>query len=1038
MREPPDDLNIPYSHDGSDPAPWKPQPSSIHIKGYEIIAALGHGGMGDVFKARQLSTDRTVAVKILRENLAGSSRAEFRFTREVELTARLKHPFIASVFDSGLHEGRFYYAMEFIDGEPLSEFVRKQAPPVPDLLRIMADVCQAVHYAHQQGVLHRDLKPSNILITDDGLPHLVDFGVATFINPVDPTHTLTKPGDIVGTIEYMSPEQARGEVDRIDVRSEVYTLGVVLHQLLTGQFPQGETGTEFQTRTAIGKGEIFRPRKHNPAIKEELEAILMKALELEPQRRYPSVDAFEKDLRNYLSGDPVSAKPMTLGYLLKKRVRKYPGRTASIAGVVILLAAVGLYAWLTVTHERDQALVANIRKSISLARMYFESDRTAEARNELRSIPPEHRRFEWHMLDYWTDQRIWTLPMAEAWKINFTADGSLLLVQRNGDKVDILRFHEDGPPEPLRSAGPFDLITSDSHHALIELPNFTGVILDVVTGDPLCLVDIANDAIPFAAAPSTPRSRYRVAVSPDRKFAAIMAEFELRLYETAGGSMVQNRTYDKNDQSLWFSADSHRLYVYERAYPGATRYLDLAKLAWNDFPMPPGTHHPRSIDRGRHMLLQSNTEGSQIWSLEQPEREYPPFPDRVLIRASVFHPTRSAIFYATDGRALKHWNISNNRIEAEYRGVKTPIEHVTIHPLERFLVASSGGALHGWDRDLPHDGMDVHSGLLMSKDSDVLCRFPDGSAELTVAIYMNHISIHDHRTGETYKLPEISRPGVDINPKTGQPYRAEFQHGVFLPRSADGANPNQVVMIDYGGRLWSMNLDIPDLDKARPELLPIGEQPWGKKYSRLVMDSKGRWLGVSGAGKWFFLDPRTRKTLGIIEHQDLGIFNPLGDRFTLHLQVKVNEVRESKVVHYDTATWAEIGRFSLPDSPRKMAYSPDGTRLAFGFRDGAVELRQAKTGALLFKSMPTSDEITSLAFNPEADRLLVGSQSLHLLDARTGQEILTFPEKYYKSLILSARFSDDGRQVIALAHGSILTYRPRLDRSKTQASSEKP
>jgi serine/threonine protein kinase len=193
--------------------------------------------MGTVWRAEQLSTRREVALKLMAAVRFDSAKAQVRFEREVELTARLDHPNIARVYDSGLHHGMYYYAMELVDGTPLDRYVKSNNLSKNQILVLMQKVCQAVLYAHLRAVIHRDLKPSNILVDPGGQPHVLDFGLAKALLEDDEALTISVEGQVAGTPAYMSPEQAAGRHDETDTRTDVFSLGVILYELLTGQSP---------------------------------------------------------------------------------------------------------------------------------------------------------------------------------------------------------------------------------------------------------------------------------------------------------------------------------------------------------------------------------------------------------------------------------------------------------------------------------------------------------------------------------------------------------------------------------------------------------------------------------------------------------------------------------------------------------------------------------------------------------------------------------------------------------------------------------
>jgi len=307
------------------------------IPGYEVLQELGRGAMGIVWKAIQLSTQRPVALKIMNVGVFGSSKLLSRFEREVELTARLSHPNIARVYDSGLQHGWYFYAMEMIEGLPLDEHILHTRPSHRDILKLALNICQAINHAHQSGIIHRDLKPSNILVSQDGQPHIVDFGLAKAIREAG-GQTLSIEGEVKGTPAYMSPEQVMGQSDQIDVRSDLYAFGVILYELLLGQppYPMDRSSLEGLYRH-IRLTEPQRPRKLNRHFDSDLEAIVLKALEKEPRRRYQSASQLAYDIECWLNGQPIVAKSSSSIYVLRKMMFRHRFTSTVIFLLLVIL-----------------------------------------------------------------------------------------------------------------------------------------------------------------------------------------------------------------------------------------------------------------------------------------------------------------------------------------------------------------------------------------------------------------------------------------------------------------------------------------------------------------------------------------------------------------------------------------------------------------------------------------------------------------------------------------------------------------------------
>jgi tRNA A-37 threonylcarbamoyl transferase component Bud32 len=296
-----------------------------YLGDYELVEELGRGGMGVVYKARQESLNRTVALKMILAGQLASPADVHRFHAEAEAAAGLSHPNLVPIYEVGEYQGQHYFSMQFIDGTSLaSSGVRGQGSGVSKEMQkraatLMAKVAHAVHHAHQHGILHRDLKPGNILVDASGEPHVADFGLA---KRVDGNSPQTRSGAIVGTAGYMAPEQARAE-KALTVAVDVYGLGAILYELLTGR-PPFRAATELDTLLQVLDRDPPRPRTLNAQIDRDLEAICLKCLEKKPQDRYDSAQALAEDLERWQSGQPIRARPSGVGTRLLKWAKRNP------------------------------------------------------------------------------------------------------------------------------------------------------------------------------------------------------------------------------------------------------------------------------------------------------------------------------------------------------------------------------------------------------------------------------------------------------------------------------------------------------------------------------------------------------------------------------------------------------------------------------------------------------------------------------------------------------------------------------------------
>ncbi len=370
LRKPPSDvyLQSTQSRDGSSESDTAFVMTVPSLPGYDILDPLGRGGMGLVYKALQQRLNRFVALKQL---ACSRERDLARARREAESLARLQHPNIVQIFEVIEHEGRVYLALELVEGGPLSARLDGKPQPAEASARLVETLARAIHYAHQRGIVHRDLKPSNVLLAKSDeqadhssaawsrfLPKITDFGIAKQLSIANAE---TQEGDVMGTPGYMAPEQAIGEACQAGPATDVYSLGVLLYELLTGRIPLLGVHA-LDTLQRVRNEEPIPPRRLQPRVPRDLNTICLKCLRKEPQQRYASAQELADDLQHFLSNEPIQAKPATTWERSRKWVRRHPGISA-LTLLLVLTAVLGFslvaWQWQRAEDKADEAIKAH-------------------------------------------------------------------------------------------------------------------------------------------------------------------------------------------------------------------------------------------------------------------------------------------------------------------------------------------------------------------------------------------------------------------------------------------------------------------------------------------------------------------------------------------------------------------------------------------------------------------------------------------------------------------------------------------------------
>jgi serine/threonine protein kinase/WD40 repeat protein len=356
-------------------------PADKQIGAYRVLKFLGAGGMGVVYLAEQERPRRTVALKVIRGAMASRSLLR-RFEHEAEILGRMHHPGIAQIYEAGVAEGDHgpqpFLAMELVEGPPITDYAEARKLSTRDRLELLARVCDAIHHAHQRGVIHRDLKPSNILVDAHGQPKILDFGVARAIDAdLQVTTMRTSVGQLIGTLPYMSPEQIAADPAEIDNRADVYALGVLIFEVLAGKLP-----FDLKSRSIPEAARIIRDESPtrlstvDRTLRGDVETIVATAMAKDKDRRYQTAATLAADIRRYLAGEPIAARESSAAELLRRSLRRYRGALAAGVIIVLGLAAVATYASIQSTRNRALALSeTTARAEETLARRLAEDQR---------------------------------------------------------------------------------------------------------------------------------------------------------------------------------------------------------------------------------------------------------------------------------------------------------------------------------------------------------------------------------------------------------------------------------------------------------------------------------------------------------------------------------------------------------------------------------------------------------------------------------------------------------------------------------------
>ena len=1014
-------------------------PAPKQVGDYEILAEVGRGGMGVVYKARHRGLNRLTALKMILAGQFASPAQELRFRLEAELAARVQHPNIVQVHEIGSYEGRPFLALEWVEGGSLADRLVGKPWPPGEAAALVETLARAINVAHGEGVVHRDLKPANILLQrdeevgmrDEGrgmkeaadahptliphpaslipVPKISDFGLAqTF----EGGQTMTRSGFLVGTPGYMAPEQASGKRALVGPATDIYALGVVLYQLLTGQLPFQNDST-LELLRAVASDEPTRPRRLQPRLPRDLEAITLHCLEKEPRNRYPTALALAEDLRRFQEDTHVLARPVGAVARLVRAGRRRP-----LVALLLVLLTVSLFGGLggvtwkwqeanaharQAEAEKQAAVYQAYRACLAAASAALQNNDVGDAVRQLDAAPEALRGWEWRHLRSRLDD--------SSSIVNLPAEGGALIAAPQRLRLGLwtsvgLRLTDlDGGDQGMLPLGPQYRRrggVAQTRRGLRVAAWIGGSAFDVLddAGQALCRV-----ALPELEGPST------VVMSPDGARLACWTDGKQRslaIFDASSGK--QTAICKGHSDAIWsftFSPDSSRL---------ASGSEDQTACVWD---AAKGTlqatcsgHTSKVVSTafspdGSRLVTASSDGTVRQWDARTGQEDGPPY-DRHSsdVFSAVYSPDGQYIASAGDDRTVRVWRARGREDVAVLHGHTGRITDVAFAPDGRRLASLSSRAalfsagddtIRDWDVD-PEATLPVLRGH--TRGIYPVAYSPDGRW-LASGSFDHTLRLWDAATGEPCAtLPHRSTVGgVAFGPdstwlitgRLGNDWlriwdvaTARIRKEIQLPGRnmlPPTVNPdgNRVAATWCAPRSEMQMLTVYDLASRQPLFSTEG--------SALAYSPDGRWLATLApdARTILLLDARTHETAARFSGHEKLVTNAtfsLDSRCLASCSLdqtvrlwQIDSLPLSSPSGHQEKDWVPDVQVlhGHTDEVYAVAFHPDGTRLATAGRDGTVWIWDLATGKEVVRLPGHRGFVWSLAFSPDGTTLASGS-----------------------------------------------------------------
>jgi WD40 repeat protein/serine/threonine protein kinase len=999
--------------------------SSRRVGPYKLLQLIGEGGMGAVYMADQLEpVKRRVALKLIKSGM-DSKQVVARFEAERQALAMMDHQNIAKVLDAGItDDGTPYFAMELVQGMPITKYCDREKLSIPDRLKLFVQVCRALQHAHQKGVIHRDIKPTNVLVTQrDGVPiaKVIDFGLAKAMQNelrlTDKT-LFTEVGQVCGTLEYMSPEQAEMNELGLDTRTDVYSLGVLLYELLTGSTPLCQDRirkeafhrvlqlilTEETPRpsrrlsdsgeaiTGISDQRRIEPRRLSGILKRELDWIALKALEKDRNRRYDGAGTLADDVQHYLDGGVVAARPPSTVYRLRKAIRKH--KAAFLSGTIfMLLLLAGLIGtgsmWIQARQEAARAAEAESR-GIEDARSAYNSDMLVaqldwETNNisHFRKILEGHRHrddlkgFEW---GYWdrvshTETLTFKGHMGPVERVRFSPDGKWI-VSGSGDKEvkvwdaitgqtkHTLEGHTDGVDGVSFSPDGKRIVSADGN-GVIKL-------WDAETGQETRTFNRHNGTV--LSLDFSPDGKRIVSGGWNRQIKLWDAETGEELLQLNGHlGWVYSVSFSPDGKHFVSSGGNSEIKLWDSETGQETRRLlgDATKVYSVSF----------SPD-GKKLVSGGNDGAVQVWDISTGQKTLTFKGHSDFVTSVSFSPDGKRIVSGSTDKSVKLWDAQTGREMLTFKGHSDTAQSVRFSPDGRRIVSGSlDGTLKMWDAQMvpetvtykPHSELVVR--VAFSSDGQQVF---SGSGDQTV-------KLSDVKTGQSKLILQSASDDIATS------VNFNFDCEQVVSGSQDGTV--KVWDVATGQRLRTL------IGHSRA----VGSVAFSPDSKRIVSGSEDGTLKVWDVASG-------HEMLMLKGHSGVVwcvLFSPGGTRIVSGSQDRTARIWDAASGHVISTFGGHTG------TVESVAFSPDGQWIASGSYDKSIKLWDAKTGQNVLTIEDHAGPVNSVSFSPDGKRIVSGSidNSIKLWDAKTGQKVLTLNGQ--SNGVKSVSFSPDGKRIVS-------------------------